>query len=161
MPRYIYRNSLYYKFHSYCRLFLILYAPDLVSIQVKDLQHSMFSIHSSYRETEPTNSTSTHRYLPADFSRLTNKTLSSPHFTPDFAHEPHPAECINNGRTVDTADKRAISSQAASLSLSKAPGCQANRDIRKSSWSSIKEEEGGKSQAFPYPNKLAVCLAIT
>ena len=112
----------------------------------------MLSILSSYRETEPTNSTTTSRYSPADFPRLTNRTISSPPFTPDFAHEPHAAECINNGRTANTADKRAISSQDASHSHSKAQGPTHNRDITKSSWSAVKEEKGGKSQAFQHPH---------
>ena len=134
---------------------------DLRSTEAKDLYHSMLSILSSYRNTEPTNSTSTNRYLPADFPRLTNRRATSPRFTPDFAHEPHAAECIKNGRTATSADKRAITSQAASHSLCEAQGSQHYRDIRKSSWSSVKEQEGGKSQAFPHPHKLAVCLTIT
>lgn len=109
----------------------------------------MVSIPSFYRETEPTNSTTTSRYLAADFPRLTNRRISSPPFTPDFAHEPLPAECTNDGRTAIIADKRAISSQAASHSLCKAQGSQHFRDIRKSSCSSVKEEEGGKSHAIP------------
>ena len=128
---------------------------DLKSNQ-RSFPYSMLSILSSYRETEPTNSTSTSRYLPTDFPTLANRTLPSSPFTPDFAHEPHVAECINNGRTATTADKRAISLQAASPLLSNAQGSQHFRDIRKSSRSSVKEEEGGKSQAFPYPNKLPV-----
>lgn len=108
----------------------------------------MVSIPSFYRETEPTNSTTTSRYLAADFPRLTNRRISSPPFTPDFAHEPLPAECTNDGRTAIIADKRAISSQAASHSLCKAQGSQHFRDIRKSSCSSVKEEEGGIAQSF-------------
>ena len=111
----------------------------------RPFKHNMPSILSSYRETEPTNSTSTtstSRYSPADFPRLTNRTSSSPPFTPDFALEPHAAECINNGRTANTADKRAISSQRSTR----------NRDITKSSWSAVKEEKGGKSQAFQHPH---------
>ena len=126
----------------------------------KTFQHSMLSILSSYRETEPTNSTTTSRYSPADFPRLTNRTSSSPPFTPDCAHEPHAAECINNGRTANTADKRAISSQDASHSHSKAQGPTRNRDITKSSWSAVKEEKGGKSASVP-TSTFAVCLAIT
>ena len=122
----------------------------------KIFYHSMVSILSSYRETQPTNSTTTSRYLPTDFPILTNRSVSSPQFTPDFAHEPHAAECINNGRTATTADKRAITSPAASHSPPNAPASQHKRDIRKSSWSSVKEEKGGKSQAFPHPNDLAV-----
>ena len=124
-------------------------------------QHNMVSIPSSYRKTEPTNSTITTRYLAADFPRLTNRRISSPPFTPDFAHEPRPAECTNNGRIGTTADKRAISLQAASDSICKAQGSKHLREIRKSSCSSVHEEEGGKSQAFPHPNKLAVCLNVT
>lgn len=113
----------------------------------------MPSILSSYRETEPTNSTITCRYSPADFPRLTNRTSSSPPLTPDYAHEPHAAECINNGRTANTADKRAISSQdASSHSHHKAQRSTRNRDITKSSWSAVKEEKGGKSQAFQHPH---------
>lgn len=126
----------------------------------KDLQNSMLSIPSSFRETDPTNSTTTSRYLAADFPRLTNKSISSPPSTPDFAHEPRPAEYTKNGRTGTIADKRAISEQDASHSLCHAQGSQHYRDIRKSSCSSIKEE-GGKSQAFPRPNILAVGLSIT
>ena len=133
---------------------------DRNNTETKDLQHSMPSILPSYRETEPTNSATTSRYLPSDFPILTNRTFSSPLFTPDFAHEPH-AECISNGRTATTADKRAISLQAASYSLYEAQGSRCNRDITHIRWSSVKEEEGGKSQAFPHPNKLPVCLAIT
>lgn len=108
----------------------------------------MVSILSSYRETQPTNSTTTSRYLPTDFPILTNRSLSSPQFTPDFAHEPHAAECINNGRTVTTADKRATTSPAASHSPPNAPASEHKRDIRKSSWSSVKEEKGGIAQSF-------------
>lgn len=124
-------------------------------------QHTMVSIPSSYRRAEPTNSTTTIRYLAADFPRLTNRRISSPPFTPDFAHEPLPAECTNNGRIGTIADKRAISLQAASDSICNAQGSEHYCDIRKSSCSSVHEEEGGKSQAFPHPNKLAVYLPIT
>lgn len=120
----------------------------------------MVSILSSYRDTEPTNSTTTSRYLAADFPRLTNRRIPSPPSTPDFAHEP-PAQYTNDGRTVIIADKRATASQAASYSTPKAQGSQHYRDIRKSLCSTVQEEEGGKSQAFPHPNQFAVPLTIT
>ena len=107
----------------------------------------MTSIPSSYRETDPTSSSDEHRYSPSDYDRLSNSTVSSPPFTPDFAHEPPPAECTNAPRTVNIADKRAIAHQAGqaeSNELRKLQGSRQQDSIRKAPSTSVKEEEGGK-----------------
>ena len=107
----------------------------------------MTSIPSSYRETDPTSSSDEHRYSPSDYDRLSNSTVSSPPFTPDFAHEPLPAEYTNARRTVDIADKRAIAyqaGQAESSELRKLQGSHQQDSIRKTPSTSVKEEEGGK-----------------
>ena len=117
--------------------------------EFSDLQTNMTSIPSSYRETDPTGSPDERRYSPSDYDRLANRTVSSPPFTPDFAHEPPPAEYTNAGRTVNTADKRAIAHHAGlreSNSLRKLQGSRQQNSIRNTPWSSVKEEEGGKLQ---------------
>ena len=86
--------------------------------------------------------------MASDFHKLTNRMISSSPFTPDFAHE-SPAECTSDGRTVVTPDKRAISSTLALDSLRDAHGLRLNDSIRKSSCSSVKEDEDGKTQ-LPY-----------
>lgn len=107
----------------------------------------MTSIPSHYRETDPTSSSDELRYLPSDYNRLANRRVSSPPFTPDFAHEPLPAEYTNARRTVNTADKRAIALQpgrAESKELRKLQGSRQKDSIRKTPSTSVKEEEGGK-----------------
>ena len=112
----------------------------------------MTSIPSSYRETNPTNSSDQHRHSPSDYDGLSNSTVSSPPFTPDFAHEPLPAECTNARRTVNIADKRAIAHQARQAELNelrKLQGLHQQDSIRKAPSTSVKEEEGGmQSQIF-------------
>ncbi|KAL6717600.1 hypothetical protein ACLMJK_005515 [Lecanora helva] len=108
----------------------------------------MTSNPSSYRETDPTGSSPTSRYMASDFHRLTNRRPSSPQITPDFAHEPL-AECSKNGRTVDSADKRARDPGPASDSQRRTQvSRQSSSAIRKSSWSSVKEDEAGIAQSF-------------
>ena len=108
----------------------------------------MIPSESFYRKKDPTSSSSTCRYIAADFDRLTNRRISSPHFTPDSAHEPS-AEYPNNGRTATTADRRVSDPRHASDSLPKAQASRQSSAIRKASWSSVKEEEGGKLQNLP------------
>ena len=113
----------------------------------------MVSSENWYRDTEPTSSSSSssssspNRYLAADFQRLTNRRTSSPHFTPDSAHEALPAECPKVGRTVTTADKRSIESSPVTIPLRSAPASRQSGAIRTGSRSSVKEKEGGKRLA--------------
>lgn len=112
----------------------------------------MVSTESLYRNTNPTRSPvtdTTSRYLASDFHRLTNRRTSSPHITPDSALEPPPAECTKHGRNPVTADKRAINTTLASDFLGKAQASRQSSSIRKGSWSSVKEDEGGKPQNVP------------
>lgn len=110
----------------------------------------MVSINASFRDAEdPTCSSNTSRYLASDFQRLTNRRTSSPPSTPDFAHEPLHAECSNDDRTVSSADKRAIKTTPAPDFMREAQASRQNSAIRKGSWSSVKEEEGGKLQNPP------------
>lgn len=118
-------------------------AESSYRVQSSDPRRSMLSMPSSYRETDPTSSSDEHRYLPSDFHTLTNRREPSPHFTPGSALEP-PAEYSNDGRTVVTADKRAIARSPVSNSVRIAQGSRHYEGIRKSSWSSVKEEDGGK-----------------
>lgn len=104
------------------------------------------------RETDPTSSSAPARYQASDFQRLTNRRSSSPDGTPDSAHEPLAAEYPNDGRTVSTADKRAMDTthaRPASDSLRMAQASRQSSAIRKGSWSLVKEEEAGKLQNLP------------
>ena len=103
---------------------------------------------SCNRDKDPTSSSNTEHYVAAHFHRLTNRSTSSPHSTPDFAQEP-PAEYSSYGRTVNFSDKRASNTHLASEILRKAPESRQSSAIRKGSWPSVKEEEAGKLQNLP------------
>lgn len=105
---------------------------------------SMVSTEFSFRNTSPSDSSTSGRYLASDYKRLTNRRTSSPHFTPDSAHEPFRAECSNNGRTANTADKRASYAWLASDPGRKTQASRQSSAIRAGPWTSVKEEEGGK-----------------
>lgn len=116
---------------------------------------------SSYRETDPTSSSDEHRYLPSDFHTLTNRKISSPPSSPDSTLEP-PAEHSNDGRTVVTADKRAITRSPALYPVRIAQHSRQREGVRKSSWSSVKEEDGGKlPQKFRRPLLLRILYLNT
>ncbi|MCJ1278637.1 hypothetical protein MMC21_006454 [Puttea exsequens] len=108
----------------------------------------MASTPSFYRKTSDPVSSQQFRYSASDFHTLTNRISSSPPFTPDSALEPRPAECINDGRTVTTADKRASSPVPVSPPVRVAQQSRQRMGIRKTSCSSVKEEEGGIAQSF-------------
>jgi hypothetical protein len=117
----------------------------------------MASMPSSYRETDATSSSEEHRYSPSEFHTLTNRRISSPPFTPDSALEPLPAS--NDGRTVVTSDKRATTRSPVSHSVRITQASHHHEGIRKSSWSSVKEEDGGKlPQNFRKPHTFTYSL---
>ncbi len=84
------------------------------------------------------------RYQPSDFHKLTNRRNSCPYISPDSALEPPPAEYTNGGRIPVSADKRPIDIGRAADSPGKAQASRQSGEIRKGSWSSVKEDEGGK-----------------
>ena len=122
----------------------------------------MHPVPSCYRETDPSHPTSLAdgpRYSPSEFYTLSNRRISSPGFTPDSTLEPLPAEYSKLGRTVVTADKRARTRSPGPSSERIVHGSCHRTSKRKTSWSSVKEEDGGKlPHNFREPRLLRILL---